>query len=138
MTDALMLNLTPHTTHLAPHTSAQANDVHRVRFSWYTPQSADDEFELVIRDLDSGKNLSAGAALADTGVDPMFLSVFEWLTSSTEAADISRRVDLEDVAEESRKLPIKAISFEQVRLHVSCGASCSHVCTGDQVPRTRA
>ena len=44
----------------------------------------DDEFELVIRDLDSGKSVSAGAALADTGVDPMFLSVFEWLTLSSE------------------------------------------------------
>lgn len=89
------------------------NDVHRVKFSWYSPQAMDDEFELVIRDLDSGKSVSAGAALADTGVDPMFLSVFEWLTMSSEVADISRRVDLEDVAEESKKLPIKAISLEQ-------------------------
>ena len=88
--------------------------MHRVRFPWYSPQALDDEFELVIRDLDSGKNMSAGAALADTGVDPMLLSVFEWLTISAEVADISRRVDLQDVAEESRKLPIKAISLEQV------------------------
>ncbi len=40
--------------------------------------------------------------------DPFWLPFFQ-------VADISRRVDLEDVAEESRKLPIKAISLEQVR-----------------------
>jgi hypothetical protein len=89
------------------------NDVHRVKFSWFLPQALEDEFELVIRDLDSGKNLSAGAVLADTGVDPMFLSVFEWLTMSGEVNGISRRVDLQDVAEESRKQPIKAVSLEQ-------------------------
>jgi hypothetical protein len=66
------------------------NDVHRVKFSWYTPQPLEDEFELVIRDLDSGRSVSAGAALADTGVDPMFLSVFEWLVSSGEARLLSR------------------------------------------------
>jgi hypothetical protein len=91
------------------------NDVHRVRFTWFAPQALDDEFELVIRDLDSGKNVSAGAALADTGVDPMFLSVFEWLTLSGEVAELARKVDLQDVAEESRRQPIKAISLEQVR-----------------------
>jgi hypothetical protein len=94
---------------------SQVNDVHRVRFTWFSPQALDDEFELVIRDLDSGKNVSAGAALADTGVDPMFLSVFEWLTLSGEVAEIARKVDLQDVAEESRRQPIKAISLEQVR-----------------------
>jgi hypothetical protein len=94
---------------------SQVNDVHRVRFTWFAPQALEDEFELVIRDLDSGKNVSAGAALADTGVDPMFLSVFEWLTMSGDVAEIARRVDLQDVAEESRRLPIKAISLEQAR-----------------------
>ena len=93
---------------------AQVNDVHRVKFPWYSPQALEDEFELVIKDLDSGKSLSAGAALADTGVDPMFLSVWEWLMTSTEVQDIARRVNLQDVVEESRKLPIKAISLEQV------------------------
>jgi hypothetical protein len=93
---------------------AQVNDVHRVKFPWYAPQALEDEFELVIKDLDSGKSLSAGAALADTGVDPMFLSVWEWLMTSTEVQDIARRVNLQDVVEESRKLPIKAISLEQV------------------------
>ncbi len=88
--------------------------MHRVKFPWYAPQALEDEFELVIKDLDSGKNLSAGAALADTGVDPMFLSVWEWLMTSTEVQDIARRVNLQDVVEESRKLPIKAISLEQV------------------------
>jgi hypothetical protein len=92
----------------------QVNDVHRVKFSWYAPQTLEDEFELVIKDLDSGKSVSAGAALADTGVDPMFLSVWEWLTMSSEVEDIARRVSLQDVVEESRKLPIKAISLEQV------------------------
>ncbi len=35
------------------------------------------------------------------------------MPAPTEVTDISRRVDLLDVAEESRKLPIKAISIEQ-------------------------
>lgn len=123
-------------THHTP-SASQVNDVHRVRFTWFAPQALEDEFELVIRDLDSGKNVSAGAALADTGVDPMFLSVFEWLTMSGEVADIARKVDLQDVAEESRKQPIKAISLEQARLCARCSSFSRSTLRSNDMPRPR-